>query len=262
MRRRDFLKTTSTLLAATTLPDIPALAAEPATQGRTVLPMNRGWRYHPSKVEGAEAITFNDASFETVVIPHTNIKLPWHSFDDKIYDFVSTYRRRFKTPAAAKGNRVFIDFEGAMTASTLWINGVSLGEYKGGFTPFTFELTEHLKPSGENVLTVQLDSTERADIPPFGNEIDYLTFGGIYREVSLRIVSPTFLENIFAQPKDVLSGQPTLDVQCFLQPQENASSEAALTLEATLYDGERIVAKSTETVPSGAGESHTLHLDK
>ena len=83
-----------------------------------------------------------------------------------------------------------------MTASTVWINGVALGEYKGGFTPFSFELTKHLKETGENVLVVQLDSTERADIPPFGHEIDYLTFGGIYREVSLRIVAQSYIDNI------------------------------------------------------------------
>ena len=70
----------------------------------------------------------------------------------------------------------------------------------GGFTPFSFELTPHLRREGNNVLVVQLDSTERADIPPFGNEIDYLTFGGIYREVSLRIVPSTYLDNIFAWP--------------------------------------------------------------
>ena len=46
---------------------------------------------------------------------------------------------------------------------------------------------------------------ERPDIPPFGYQIDYLTFGGIYREVSLRIVPGTFIENIFAKPKDVLT---------------------------------------------------------
>ncbi len=56
------------------------------------------------------------------------------------------------------------------------------------------------------MLVVDLDSSERADIPPFGYEIDYLTFGGIYREVSLRIVPSTFIENVFAKPKNVLSG--------------------------------------------------------
>ena len=57
------------------------------------------------------------------------------------------------------------------------------------------------------MLAVELDSTERADIPPFGGDLDYLTFGGIYREVFLRIVPQTFLENVFAQPMDVLSGE-------------------------------------------------------
>ena len=108
----------------------------------------------------------------------------------------------FKYPKEAEGKRVFVDFEGVMTASTVWLNGVRLGEYRGGFTPFSFELTKHLRKDSENVLVVQVDSTERADIPPFGNEIDYLTFGGIYREVSLRIVPPTYIDNIFALPKE------------------------------------------------------------
>src|ERR1017187_3960388 len=78
------------------------------------------------------------------------------------------------------------------------LNGTRLGEYKGGYTPFTFELTQHVDFDRDNVLAVEVDSSERPDIPPFGNEIDYLTFGGIYREVSLRVVSPTYIENIFA----------------------------------------------------------------
>jgi beta-galactosidase len=243
MLRRDFIKTTGTVVAAATLPGI-ALAAEPAAQGRTILPINRGWRFSPSKIAGAEAIRFDDSKFERVVIPHTNVKLPWHNFDDRTYEFISTYRRRFKYPAAARGKRVFVDFEGAMTASTVWINGVALGEYKGGFTPFSFELTPHLQTTGENVLVVQVDSTEREDIPPFGHEIDYLTFGGLYREVSLRIVPQVYLDNIFARPKDVMS-KPSLEVDCFLA---GKSSTGALSLEVELRDGERVVAKGSKPV--------------
>ena len=69
MDRRDFLKTTGTLLAATTLPAATILAQE-SSAGRTVLPLNRNWRFHPSKVDGAHGAAFNDASFERVVIPH------------------------------------------------------------------------------------------------------------------------------------------------------------------------------------------------
>ncbi len=169
MDRRDFLKTTGTALAATVLPASTVFAADRIAAGRIVLPLNKGWRYRPAKVAGAEAPGFDDSAFEQVVVPHTNISLPWHSFDDKDYEFVSTYRRRFKTPAAVSGKRVFVDFEGVMTASTVWINGVSLGEYRGGYTPFSFDLTQHLaKEGGENVLVVQVDSTERADIRRLG----------------------------------------------------------------------------------------------
>ncbi len=245
MLRRDFIKTTGTLLAASTLPATAAFASTESEQTRSVLPINRGWRYHPAKVEGAQSPEFDDSSFERVVVPHTNIRLPWHNFDDKDYEFISTYRRRFKYPQGAQGKRIFVDFEGVMTASTVWINGVALGEYKGGFTPFSFELTPHLHSNAENVLVVQVDSTERADIPPFGYEIDYMTFGGIYREVSLRIVSPIYIDNIFAHPKDVLSSAPSLDVDCFLA---GAPTESGLALEVELRDGDRVLARQSQLV--------------
>jgi len=53
-----------------------------------------------------------------------------------------------------------------MTASTVWLNGVRLGEYRGGFAPFGFGLTAHVDLEGDNVLMVEVDSTERSDIPP------------------------------------------------------------------------------------------------
>ena len=129
MIRRDFIKTAGAVLATTALSSSPVPAEEPMTAGRSVLPINRNWRYHPAKVDGAEAPEFDDGHFERIVIPHTNIELPWHNFDDKDYEFISTYRREFGYPKGAEGKRVFVDFEGAMTASTVWINGVLLGKY-------------------------------------------------------------------------------------------------------------------------------------
>src|SRR6185503_7386976 len=152
-----------------------------------------------------------------------------------------------------RGRHVFVDFEGAMTASTVWLNGAKLGEYKGGFTPFSFELTSHINWDGENVLVVELDSTERADIPPFGDRIDYLTFGGIYREVWLRVVSASFLENIFAVPKDVLTGHPSVDVSCFVQHLTPAGEP--MNLEVTLQQGDKIVARAAKRVEASAAKA-------
>ena len=268
MDRRNFIKQTGTFIAGAALApyalsETGAQSGVPTVAGRLILPMNRNWRYSRTVVEGGHSKDFNDSGFDRVVVPHTNARLPWHGFDEKTYEFVSLYRRRFKLPPEAKGKRVFVDFEGVMTASTVWINGTKLGEYKGGYTPFSFELTSHLDFDGENVLAVDVDSTERADIPPFGYEIDYLTFGGIYREVSLRIVPATFIENIFVRPKNALTASPGVDVDCFIQHLE--ASHDALTLDVELLDGDRVVAKGSQPLPpSGAvGEpvAHTLHIE-
>ncbi|MGA7218140.1 MAG: glycoside hydrolase family 2 TIM barrel-domain containing protein, partial [Candidatus Sulfotelmatobacter sp.] len=265
MDRRAFIKTSGAALASA------ALGAKAFPQhagaeipGRLVLPMNRGWRYRPGFVEGGHDLNFDDSHFDRVVVPHSNIPLSWHGFDDKSYEFISLYRRRFRLPPGVRGRRVFVDFEGVMTASTVWINGKRLGEYKGGYTPFSFELTPHLEFDGENLLAVDVDSSERPDIPPFGYQIDYLTFGGIYREVALRIVPSTYIENIFARSKDVLGSHPSLEVDCFLQ--HSAHPSDALALEAVLLEGERELASAKQTIPAAAPSDdptrHTLNFNQ
>jgi beta-galactosidase len=269
MDRRKFIKQSGTLIAGAALapyalPEGETQSAVSTAGGRLILPMNRKWRYSRTVVEGGHEKDFDDSKFDQVVIPHTNVPLPWHGFDEKTYEFVSLYRRRFKLPPEARGKHVFVDFEGVMTASTVWINGAKLGEYKGGYTPFSFELTPHLDFDGENLLAVDVDSTERPDIPPFGYEIDYLTFGGIYREVSLRVVPSTFIENIFVRPKDVLSANPSVDVDCFIQNLDG--SKDLLTVEVDLLDGDRVLAKGSQKVASSSVASepsaHMVRLEK
>jgi beta-galactosidase len=233
MNRRSFIKASSAALALTRLPEsLDAQTAHTAI-GRSILPINRGWRFSPKVVQGGHDVAFDDSAFTPVVVPHTNLRLPWHSFDEKSYEFISLYRRKLRIPADAAGKRVFVDFEGVMTASTVYLNGEKLGTYLGGYTPFSFELTQHMKPGGDNVLAVEVDSTERADIPPFGNEVDYLTFGGIYREVALRVVPRVFLENIHARPVDVLGAAPRVQVECFID-RATGNRPGKLSLHAEL----------------------------
>jgi beta-galactosidase len=260
MERRDFIKTTGTVIAGATLAHNafanPSVQSTSPSTGRRILPINRNWRYSRSIVQGGHDKDCDDSAFDRVVLPHTNIKLPCHSFDDRSYEFVSLYRRRFKLPPEARGRRIFVDFEGVMTAATVWINGVRLGEYKGGYTPFSFELTPCLDFNGENALAVDVDSTERPDIPPFGHQIDYLTFGGIYREVSLRIVPSTFIENIFAKPKDVLTPHIRVEVDSYVQHIDE--SREPLTLGVELRDGERVLAKGMRKVSASQATTESL----
>src|SRR5580698_1041321 len=267
--RRKFIKQTSTIVAGAALApyafsELGATPDNPMGGGRLTLPLNRNWRYSPKFVAGGHSREFDDSGFDRVVVPHTNVPLPWHSVDEKTYEFVSLYRRKFRLPAEARGRRVFVDFEGVMTASTVWINGQKLGEYKGGYTPFSFDLTPHINFDGDNLLAVDVDSTERPDIPPFGYQIDYLTFGGIYREVVLRIVPSTFIENIFVRPKDVLSPNPSVDLDCYIQHLE--ASKEVLAIDVELLDGDRVIAKASQQVASAGAASeplpHTLRFDR
>jgi len=209
---------------------------------RRVYQLNRGWLY------GDRA--------EKVTLPHANVRLPWHSFDEKAFQFVSLYRRHFQALTGWKGKRVFVDFGGAMTAATVTVNGHKFPEYKGGYTPFSFEITPYLNFGGDNLLEVELDSRERPDIPPFGDKIDYLTFGGIYRDVQIRVVPQTFIENIYAKPVRPLEDNRALLVRCYL----NGPVERPVKITAELRDAGTVLQTASVTA-SAAGPYHDIQLE-
>ncbi|HZJ46601.1 MAG TPA: glycoside hydrolase family 2 TIM barrel-domain containing protein [Pyrinomonadaceae bacterium] len=231
------------------------LFAQKSLVGRKVFALNHKWLFNATNVAGGTKKAFKDSSFTRVTIPHTNKMLPWHGFDDKDYQFVSLYRRHFTVPNGLQNQRVFIDFGGVMTAARVTLNEHFLGEYRGGYTPFSFEITEQVNWRGDNVLVVEVDSTERREIPPFGGEIDYLTFGGIYRDVSLRFVHSTYIENVFAKPVDVLKENRRLDVRCYI----NSKTTGARSLKVELLDGPTVLSSTTATV-AGAGPFQDVTL--
>ncbi|MEZ5426851.1 MAG: glycoside hydrolase family 2 TIM barrel-domain containing protein [Pyrinomonadaceae bacterium] len=221
---------------------------------RQIFPLNHGWLYSEKFTPEAVQPKFNDKNFKIVNLPHTNKMMPLSGFDEQDYCFVSIYRKKFRLPESAQGKRVFIDFGGVMMAARVFLNGQLIGENKGGFNDFSFELTKNINSNGENVLAVEVDSTERKDIPPFGNMVDYLTFGGIYRDVSLRVVNETFIENVFAKPVDILTDDRKLNIRIYL-----AGEPKGLILTARLFDGEKSTVSSVIDISGGKSE---INLDR
>jgi len=248
--RRNFLKTTAvgaaglSLLANSTAAEEIALPLPDSVSLRRIIPLNHGWLFSESSSSAAMQASFNDKAWMRVNIPHTNKMLPANGFDEKEYTFVSAYRKRFRLPPALKGQRIFVDFGGVMTAAKVFINGKDLGEYRGGYSPFSFELTDNINWNGDNVLAVEVDSTERKDIPPFGGLIDYLTFGGIYRDVQIRAVADTYIENVFAKPLNVLKNDRSVNVRVFIR----GRTEGNVQLTAELRDGDRVIATGNKNV--------------
>ena len=72
-----------------------------------------------------------------------------------------------------------------------------MGHHRCGYTAFRVDITESANLGGENLLCVKLDTTENPEVPPFGFVIDYLTYGGLYREAWLDVREESYLEDVF-----------------------------------------------------------------
>lgn len=92
------------------------------------------------------------------------------------------YRKHFSLPASDAGKMIFLDIDGAMSYSQVWLNGRFVGGWPSGYTSYRLDLTPYAKPGAENVLAVRLDN------PP--NSSRWYTGAGLYRNVWLVRTSP------------------------------------------------------------------------
>lgn len=198
---------------------------------------NSEWMFAPARLE----LNSPDENFTAITLPHSNKIFPHNNIDNAQYQFISTYRKRFNFSENNENAQVFLEFEGVMLACEVYLNDHLVGEHLGGFISFKVNLTQYLI-NGENVLTVYVDSHEREDIPPFGHLVDYLTFGGIYRDVNLLIVPDTHIENIFINASEVLT-EPRLSCEVRLH-----QFAPGIELQATLIDpaGQEIAQSQAE----------------
>ena len=132
---------------------------------------------------------------ESVRLPHNVCELPLHCSDPEEYCGVFGYRRTVDIEDETK--RYFIRFDGAAHVMTLYVNGVNAGSHFCGYTAYRVEITSLLR-RGRNSIAVKLDTNERTDVPPFGNVMDYLGYGGLYREAWLEIKGSSVIEDVFA----------------------------------------------------------------
>ncbi len=136
---------------------------------------------------------------DQVRLPHSVSLTELHYFDESCYQKVSGYIRYFDAPKEWEGKRIFVKFEGVAHEATVYLNGMLLGTHSCGYTAFTYELTDYINIDSVNELKVRVDSRETLNIPPFGFVIDYMTYGGIYREVSLEVHESCFIKDVFVR---------------------------------------------------------------
>ena len=176
---------------------------------------NRNWQFLKGFEEsylGLQAIG-KVQEVEQAELPHTVQEVPLHYFDESLYQGIFTYRKVFRPDADWQGKRVLLMIEAAGHSAWVYLNGELLNEHHCGYTAFQTDLSPALIYEKENVLVVKVDSTESQNIPPFGKVIDYMTFGGLYREVYLEVKEQDSIADVYAMTipvwKEVVSPDST-----------------------------------------------------
>ncbi len=164
---------------------------------REIIHFNDNWRFTESFSDEMVSESFKDDTLESVRLPHTVKITPFNYFDESVYQMVSGYRKSFLAPEEWNGKSIRIKFEGVAHEASFYLNGEKLYTHRCGYTAFTVDLSEKLKIGGTNVIALSVDSREILNQPPFGFVIDYMTYGGIYRECSLEITDKKRIDDVF-----------------------------------------------------------------
>jgi beta-galactosidase len=215
--------------------------------------MNTNWLFGGQYMAGSENTFYDDSNFAPISVPHNVTELSWQNWDFPAWERVWIYRRHFNgghlLDSHGPGNRIFVDFDGVMVNATVVLNDQTVGTHQGGYLPWSAELTGKVA-AGDNLLSVVVDS-RCLPVPPVGvgrgpASVDFFEPGGIYRDVSLRVLPQVFLSDIFAKPVDVLSSQRRVDVEYTVD--SAAASHASGSLLVELLDGTRRIAVKSAAI--------------
>ena len=161
--------------------------------------VNFGWEF-VKECDAAFLLGQPRADAERVDLPHTCAVTPYDYFDESVYQMLCGYRKRIPVPEDWRGKRVFLHFGAAAHAAEVFLDGEKICAHRCGYTAFSVEITKRITPGEEALLSVRLDSRETLDQPPFGFVIDYMTYGGLYREVWLEVCGESCITDVFARP--------------------------------------------------------------
>ena len=140
---------------------------------------NIGWLYASVDLENGYQADLCEDGFVSVCLPRANKWLDSYKGEDfqrqiDSYRFVSWYRRHFALDSTYGDKKIYVAFQGVATVADVYVNGEYVGNHKGAYTGFTFDITEYIKTDGnDNVIAVRVDSTRQAEVPPEGGDVDY-----------------------------------------------------------------------------------------
>ena len=230
-------------------------------QQRVVYTINDGWKFTKGSPFEAQLTGCDDSSWETVNIPHT-----WNDkdADDETPGFYRGpvwYRKQLFIDKSQEGRRAVIYFEGANQEVRFYLNGQFVGEHKGGYTRFCFDITPHLRYGQENLFAIYVNNVYNPNIPPLS--ADFTFFGGIYRDVYLQFMNPVHIatndyasSGVYIRTPEVNNSAASVEITTLLT--NDMSQPTEIRVENIICDADGKEVKKTQAeVKLAAGETKT-----
>ncbi len=218
------------------------------------------WKFTLTAPAGAEAPGFDDAAWTPVQLPHDwSMTLPYLSPEEGgkgsmgfMQGGLGWYRKHFTVPAAWKGRRVSLEFDGVYHRATVFVNGREVGFHPYGYTAFAYDITDYLIPGRENVVAVKVDHT---DCP----SSRWYSGSGIYRHVWLNVTDPVHvgLWGTSVTTPSVSAARAAVRVETTVVNDGAKAVQVSLTSELRDPAG-RVVAKAAAKAPLAAGAQTVL----
>ena len=164
---------------------------------------NADWRFHrfetPPQRQRVEEVA--ESAWESVTLPHT-ARIEPRIVNDQ-WQGLAVYRKQFAADPAWRGNQVWLRFDGAMNIARVQFNGRDVATHLGGYLPFVVDLTRRMRTDAANEVVVWLDNRDSAITGPKPLEVlDFNTYGGLYRDVSLVVKEPLHITD------EIMEGRP------------------------------------------------------
>ena len=240
-----------------------AAAINANTQARIIKPFDSDWRFFQGDANNAEKADFDDSAWRKLNIPHDwsiegaiDEKNPTGKGGGYFPAGIGWYRKHFTIPANYKNRRVFIEFDGVMANSDVWINGVHLGKRPYGYVSFAYELTQHLNFGKDNVIAVRADNSAQ----PASR---WYTGAGIYRHVRLIAKNPIHIEQwgTFVTTPQVAENQASVKIQSAVVNQSSSPQKISLQIALLNSAGKTIQTAETDSQTIEAGKSFELNKE-
>ncbi|MES2437597.1 MAG: glycoside hydrolase family 2 TIM barrel-domain containing protein [Verrucomicrobiota bacterium] len=233
----------------TLLPFLAAvLGALLPLSARTIVSLDPDWSFFQGDAPGAEKHGLDTSAWRKLDVPHDwsiegnfDQHAPTTGSGGWLPSGVAWYRKEIPLPPGSEGKNVWIEFDGVMENSDVWLNGELLGHRPSGYFSFRYDVTGKLDPSGKNLLAVKADTSRQ----PASR---WYSGAGIYRHVRLIVTHPVHVApwGVHVTTPEATAASATVNIQTKIS--NTAEKSGKITLRSVLLGPDGKPLSTTNTV--------------